>query len=174
MRKKRIPFALASSLYEVPFSFYKRQGIKVLLLDLDNTLVPYTSSLPDERALLWRQRAKEEGLEVYILSNNTGKRVSDFAEKMDVKYASLMRKPFSGPLKRFLANHGYAPSACMMIGDQIMTDVTACNGANVRCILTEPLDSHEPPWTKFNRLFDKPKRKKIKRLGLAKSWEEIK
>ena len=43
----------------------------------------------------------------------------------------------------------------------------------IRAILTEPLDPHEPPWTKFNRIFDKPKRKKIFARHLAPDWKEI-
>ncbi len=173
MLKKRIPYALAASLYEIPFSFYKAKGVKTVFLDLDNTIVPYVCPSPDERAKNWCLEAKRNGLEVCILSNNTGKRVSLFAKDLGVEFASMMRKPFSGPLKRFLRTKNLDSNECIMVGDQIMTDVTACNGAGVRCILTEPLDSHEPPWTKFNRLFDRPKREKIKKKGLAKPWEEV-
>ena len=173
MLKKRIPYALANTLYEIPFSFYLAKGIKTIFLDLDNTLVPYHCSSPDDRAKKWAQEAKDNGITLYILSNNTGKRVGLFAKELGIEHASLMRKPFSGPLKRFLRTKGLDPNECIMVGDQIMTDVTACNGAHVRCILTEPLDGSEPPWTRFNRLFDRPKRKKIKKLGLAKPWEEL-
>lgn len=173
MLKKRIPYALAASLYEIPFSFYKAKGIKTIFLDLDNTLAPYLWPSPDERAKNWCEEAKSNGLDVYILSNNTGRRVSLFAKELGVGFASMMRKPFSGPLKRFLSSKNLKPAECMMVGDQIMTDVTACNGAGVRCVLTEPLDPHEPPWTKFNRLFDRPKRKKIRKEGLSRPWEEI-
>lgn len=173
MLKKRIPYALAKTLYEIPFSFYLGKGFKTIFLDLDNTLAPYARATPGEDAKRWAKQAKENGLSVYILSNNTGKRVGLFAKELGIEHASLMRKPFSGPLKRFLMAKDLNPNECVMVGDQIMTDVTACNGAGVRCILTDPLDPHEPPWTKFNRLFDRPKRKKIKKLGLAKPWEEI-
>ncbi len=173
MLKKRIPFALAASLYEIPFSFYKAQGIKTIFLDLDNTLAPYSRPLPEDRAKSWCAEARRNGFSVYILSNNTGARVSRFAKELGIEFASMMRKPFSGPLKRFLKEKSLNPQECMMVGDQIMTDVTACNGAGVRCILTEPLDPHEPPWTRFNRLFDRPKRKKIKEKGLAQPWKEI-
>lgn len=173
MLKKRVPYALANSLYEIPFSFYSSCGVKTILLDLDNTLVPYACPVPDDKAREWAKEAKENGFEVYILSNNTGKRVGLFSKELGVSHASMMRKPFSGPLKRFLKTKGLKAEECIMVGDQIMTDVTACNGAGVRCVLTEPLDGHEPPWTRLNRLFDRPKRKKIKRLGLAKPWEEL-
>ena len=49
MNKKAIPFAIASSVYEIPFSFYKENGIKHILLDLDNTLACYKDKLPSEK-----------------------------------------------------------------------------------------------------------------------------
>ena len=51
MNKKAIPFAIASSVYEIPFSFYKENGIKHILLDLDNTLACYKDKLPSENEL---------------------------------------------------------------------------------------------------------------------------
>ena len=173
MRKKTVPFALAESIYEVPKSFYLEHGIRFLLLDLDNTLVPYSVSYPDERFLSWAKEMEDAGLSLCICSNNSGKRVSNFALAAGCQYASYMRKPFSGPMKKLLKKKGWPQEETLLIGDQIMTDVKAGNGAGVRCLLTEPLDSQEPPWTKFNRIFDRPKRKKIKEKGYAKPWKEI-
>ena len=39
--KKSLPYAHAKSLFEVDPSFFERIGVKVLLCDLDNTLIPY-------------------------------------------------------------------------------------------------------------------------------------
>lgn len=173
MRKKNIPFALAESLYDVPPSFYKDHGFEFLLLDLDNTLVPYFVSSPDERFLSWAKEMNQSGMKLCICSNNSGKRVSKFASEAGCQYACFMKKPFSGPLKKLLREKGWDASKTLLIGDQIMTDVKAGNGAGIRCILTEPIDGKEPPWTRFNRIFDRPIRRKIKEKGLAKPWKEI-
>jgi len=174
MRKRNIPFALASSIYDIDVSFYKKLGIKALLVDLDNTLDHNKVALPGEKTFLWRDAVKREGIRIFILSNNSGQRVGRYATALEVEHRCFMRKPFAGPLKRFLKEEGFAPEDVLLIGDQIQTDILAGNGAGVRCILTEPLDpTHEPPWTVFNRLFDKPKRKKIKKLRLAPDWKEV-
>ena len=174
MWKRNIPFALADSIYDIDPSFFVKAGVKVLLLDLDNTLDHNHVSVPGPRTIEWLKGIRDHGLKVFILSNNSGKRVGTYANALGVEYRCFMRKPFAGPLKRFLAKEGYSKDEVMLIGDQIQTDILAGNGAGVRCILTEPLQpDHEPPWTWFNRLFDKPKRKKIKRLGLAPDWKEV-
>ncbi|MCR5349193.1 MAG: HAD-IIIA family hydrolase [Bacilli bacterium] len=173
MRRRCIPFALAETIFEIPASFYQSLGVKAVLVDLDNTLDPYVVSDPTESPKKWKEALLGAGLRIVILSNNSGKRVSRYATELGVEHRCFMKKPFSGPLKRFLAQENLKPGEAILVGDQIMTDVQAANGAGVRCVLTEPLDPREPPWTKFNRLFDRPKRKKIKAKGLAPDWKEI-
>ena len=173
MRKRVIPFAYAESIYDILPSFYEAHGVKVILCDLDNTLDPYWVKEPTPRALEWAEKIKARGLGIVILSNNTGKRVERYAKLLGVEFQGMMKKPFSGPLKRYLRNKGLKPEEVMLVGDQIQTDVKAGNGAGVRTVLLEPLDPKEPPWTKFNRLFDRPKRRRLKKLGLLKDWRTI-
>lgn len=173
MTKRCIPFALAQDIFEIDPSFYKALGVTAILVDLDNTLDPYSVDEPTERPIAWKKRLEEAGLRIVILSNNSGKRVTRYAKALGVECRCFMKKPFSGPLKRFLAEEHLSPKEAILVGDQIQTDVKAANGAGVRVILTEPLDPKEPPWTKFNRIFDRPKRKKIYEKHLAPNWKEI-
>ena len=172
MNRRNVPFALAQSIYEIEPSFYLNLGVKAVLVDLDNTLDPYVVAMPTQRAFDWRDALVKEGLRIVILSNNSGKRVRRYATALGVECRCFMRKPFSGPLKRFLAEENLKPEEVILVGDQIQTDVKAANGAHVRAVLTEPLDPREPPWTKFNRIFDRPKRKKIQQKKLAPNWKE--
>ena len=173
MRRRNIPFALANDIFEIAPEFYASLGVKVLFVDLDNTLDPYTVSEPTERTLAWKKSMDEAGIRVVILSNNSGKRVHHYASLLGVDCRCFMKKPFSGPLKKVMAEEHLSKDEVLLVGDQIQTDVLAGNGAGIRVILTEPLDLTEPPWTKFNRIFDRPKRKKIKARHLAPSWKEV-
>ena len=60
-----------------------------------------------------------------------------------------------------------------MIGDQIVTDISCANGAKVKSVLTEKLVPEDQPTTRFNRLFDNPLRKKLKKKNLLKDWRQI-
>jgi predicted HAD superfamily phosphohydrolase YqeG len=61
----------------------------------------------------------------------------------------------------------------MMIGDQLITDVAAGNRAKLRCIYVDKLVKEDQPTTRFNRIFEKPKRKKLFKKHLLREWEEI-
>ncbi len=173
MLKRWIPFAHANNVYDIPVDFFVKQGVKVLLSDLDNTLITYALAHPTEDCFRFVKELKDHGIELVICSNGLGRRVGPFAEELGVEARCFLRKPFAGPLKRFLKEKGWSKEEVMLVGDQIQTDVLGANGAGIRCLLTEPLGSYEPPWTKFNRLFDKPKRKKILEKHLTPEWEEI-
>jgi len=155
------PTYRANSIFEIPLSFYAEHGIKVVLSDLDNTLDDYRVQTPSPRTRELIENLKKAGIEFYIASNNTSKRVSVYAESLGIKVFSGLMKPFSGPLKKLIQNEGFKKEEVVLIGDQVLTDVKAGNGAGIMTILTEPISKGDIIWTRFNRVFEKKKRKKI-------------
>ena len=170
MNKANIPYRHATSAFEVDPSFFLNLGIKVVLCDLDNTLAFYGSSAPTPECRAWVCKMKNAGIEVYICSNGLGKRVAKFGAALNVPCAFFMRKPNPKPLLSLLKEKGWNKEEVILIGDQIQTDVLAGNRAGIKVLLTEPLGKKEPPWTKWNRLFDKPKRRKLNKKGMLISW----
>ena len=170
MFKSFIPFAHATSIYEIPVDFYKKQGVNVLLIDLDNTLDSYRLLIPTERAVKLVNSLKESGLKVIIVSNNRGKRVSSYANAIGCPCISSTRKPFSGKIRRFLKENGYEPAETMLVGDQLMTDVLAAKGAHIRVVLTEKIVKEDQFTTHFNRLLDRPIRKHLRKKGNLPDW----
>lgn len=173
MTKRDLPFAKANSIYDIPPEFFRGQGIEVVLSDLDNTLLPYGEKEPSAEALAYKKRLEDAGILLVICSNGLGERVRDFAERLGVEAAGFMRKPCKGPLKRLIEERGWKPESVVLIGDQIQTDVRAANGAGIRAILTDPFPCKEPIWTRFNRIFERPKRRKIAEKSLVPNWEEV-
>lgn len=133
-----------------------------MLLDLDNTLASHRTRKADAVSQAWAKRMKESGLSLYIVSNNTSRRVKEYAESLGVEALSGLAKPFSHKLRRLLKEKGFAPERCVLIGDQLLTDVLAANGAHLRSILSEPLSPDDPPWTKVNRFLERKKRRAFK------------
>lgn len=175
MRKTVIPFGYCRSVYDVPTAALRKLGVKCVLVDLDNTLDAYHATSPSPRAFELKKRLEEAGIDLIIVSNNKGGRVSYYASSLGIKAKCLMLKPFAFRLNRLIKRLGYGKDEVILIGDQIQTDIIAGNRAKIRTILTEPLDeSIEPPWTKWNRHFDKPKREKMRQLGLLKDITEEK
>ena len=173
MWKRLIPFAHAQSIFEIDVSFYKDLGVKFILVDLDNTLDSYKTATPSKRVIDLKEDLLMEGIELIITSNNTGKRVTKYARALGVRFMSKLAKPFSKRLLRKLKGLKIYRHEVILIGDQIVTDISCANGAGIRSVLTEKLVEEDQPTTRFNRLFDNPLRRKLNKKHLLKDWREI-
>ncbi len=49
--KSFIPFAHSGSIYEIDVDFYKRNNVRTLFMDLDNTLDSYRAREPKDNTL---------------------------------------------------------------------------------------------------------------------------
>lgn len=173
MLKVRVPFAHASSIYQIDVSFFKKLGVKYVLTDLDNTLDSYKTKLPTEKAKELKKLFESNGLELVIISNNTGKRVSTYATALGVRYLSSVGKPFAKKLLRKLSENKIDIDLSIMVGDQVVTDITCANRAGIKSVLTDKLVKEDQPTTRINRLLDRPLRRALKRKHLLKDWREF-
>ncbi len=123
---------------------FTNRGVKLLVLDLDNTLSPYGEDRAAARLLDWVTQMKRAGLELFILSNNRGDRPALFAKQLGIGFSGHARKPFSKSLKALLADKGLAPSEVALIGDQIYTDVLCAVNTGVLSVLVRPIALSNP------------------------------
>lgn len=170
MFKNFIPFAHSQSIYEIEPVFYKRNGVKVLFMDLDNTLDSYRAKIPQETTKELVKTLKEAGIIPVIISNNKAKRVCDYANMLGVEFLSSARKPFSFKIKRELQKRGVTNNQVMLVGDQMMTDVLAGKGANIKVVLTEKIVKEDQWTTHINRIFDRPIRKYHRKRNNLIDW----
>ena len=170
MCKRFIPFAHAQSIYEVPSDFFVKNGVSLLLIDLDNTLDSYRLRKPTERAINVIKAIKTTGVTPVIVSNNREKRVKGYADEAGVECIFSAHKPFSGRIRNFLKEKGVSSDEVMLVGDQLMTDVLAAKGAHIRVLLTEKVVKEDQWTTHINRLLDRPIRKHLKKKGKLPDW----
>lgn len=173
MLKRFIPFAHAKSIYEIDVNFYKKLNIKYVFADLDNTLDSYKQKTPLALAKKLKYELESNGIELIITSNNTGKRVEKYSNDLGVKYWPHVGKPFARGLLKIINKLNIDKEQTIMVGDQIVTDISCANGAKIKSILTEKLVKEDQPTTRFNRLFDNILRKKLRRKKLLKDWRQI-
>ena len=173
MLKRFIPFAHAESIYKIDLSFFEKLGIKYVFADLDNTLDSYKQATPLERAKKFKADLEKLGIELIIVSNNTGARVQKYSKELGVRHFSSLAKPFSFKLKKIMKAANIKPEEVVMVGDQTVTDISCANGAKIKSILTDKLVPEDQPTTRFNRLFDKPLRRKLEKKNLLKDWRQI-
>ena len=173
MLKIHIPYAHASSVFDIDVGFFKNENIKTILCDLDNTLDSYRTKTPSKRVFELKETLAKAGIDLIIVSNNTGKRVTEYASALDVPFISSIRKPFAKKLLAKMKDMGIDLSTTMLIGDQTVTDIPCGNRAGVKTVLTDKIVKEDQPTTHFNRLFDRPIRRALKRKKLLRDWRTL-
>ncbi len=170
--KKQI-FVSAKSIYDIDINFYKKFNIKFLLLDLDNTLDSYKTKVPSEKTIELFKKLKENGITPIIISNNSGPRVSKYAECAGVMYLGKARKPFGKRLIKFLNEKNIDKNFCVFIGDQVITDMGVANRTNIKGILTDKIVNEDQWMTRFNRPFDRILKRRLLKKQRLINWRTV-
>ena len=173
MLKIHIPYAHASSIFDIEMDFFKKEGVKTLLVDLDNTLDSYQTKTPSKRVYELKDKLAENGIQMIIVSNNTGKRVTTYATELNVPFISSIGKPFARKLIKKMKELGIDLTTSMMVGDQTVTDIACGNRAKIKTVLTDKIVKEDQPTTHFNRLFDRPIRRSLKKKNLLREWRNL-
>ena len=130
----------ARDIYEITGEALERRGFRLLLADLDNTLVPYGVPLPDKRLKAWRDDLSAHGVTLFVLSNNRHEsRPRIFSQALDVPYIGHAGKPRTPSFLKAMERMGVTKEQTAIIGDQVFTDVLGGNRAGVSTILVEPI-----------------------------------
>lgn len=166
--KKYIPNIYKKSIFEIDYNILKKNNIKCIIFDLDNTLMMVSDDIPSSKVKKLVESLKKDFV-LYIASNNKSKkRVGKVAEFLDIDYVNYALKPFSRGFKKIMKKENLKPEECSNIGDQIVTDVLAGNRLNMLTILIDPLSNVELKVTKFNRFFERRIVKKLDKKNLFK------
>lgn len=131
---------VADNIYQLTGEALQRRGIRLLLADLDNTLVPYGVPLPDEKLKAWRDDLAAHGVTLFVLSNNRhAQRPFTFANGLEVPYIGHAGKPKTPSFFKAMEQMGVTPQETAIVGDQVFTDVLGGNRAGVTTILVKPI-----------------------------------
>ena len=133
----------------------QKSGIALLMLDFDNTIVPYTTDVPTAEMEAWLQKAQASGLTVCVVSNSKKPRVQKFCAARGIPCFTHARKPFPKGIRACMAHYGLEPRQCALCGDQIFTDVLGANCAGVRSLLIPAIHNHNI-WLKLRHLLEIP------------------
>lgn len=141
MRLPLIPAYRFGSIYEIDPARLQARGIRLLLADLDNTLVPYRVKVPDARLAAWRDELAAHGVALFLLSNSRKPgRAQRFAEALGIPYEGHAGKPRVGGFRRAMARMGVGPEETAIVGDQIFTDTWGGGNARILTLLVDPIE----------------------------------
>lgn len=123
---------------DVTPAFLKKEGIKLLLCDLDNTLRLHSEKEPADELADWIDDLRKAGIRVVIISNNGRKKMMQkFCEPIGIDCVWWAKKPLSIKLTETMEKYNAKPKETAMLGDKITTDVWAAKFAKIRAYKVE-------------------------------------
>ena len=150
-----LPKIIVPALTDVTEELLSSRGVQLLMLDFDNTIVPYTTSIPTEKMQLWLESMSKSDIQLCVVSNSRKDRVKVFCEKFHIPCITHANKPFSRGIRACLARFDMAPEKCALVGDQIFTDTLGANCTGVTSILVQAIDNHNI-WLKLRHVAELP------------------
>jgi uncharacterized protein len=161
-----MPDEYVSSVYEIDLDKLWEIGKRLLLTDLDNTLVPWNHPDVPAPLLNWIQTATNRGFKVCIVSNNTGPRVQAFAQLSGIHAVGAAKKPKPHGYRQALQQFDVPVTEAVMVGDQLFTDIRGGNLYGLYTILVLPINKKEWWGTKMTRQLEKYAMRRLVKRGL--------
>ena len=135
-----VPDLMRESIYDLKPRMFTEKGIRLVLLDVDNTLAPYTVHEATGALQGWVSEMRAAGLELYILSNNKGNRPETFAAALKLPYRKRSRKPFTRTAREIMAERDCGPDRTALVGDQVYTDMLCAKRCGAYAVLVKPIE----------------------------------
>ncbi|HOB86645.1 MAG TPA: YqeG family HAD IIIA-type phosphatase [Bacillota bacterium] len=154
-RRLLFPRQHLNNIFELDPEALKAKGIKGIITDMDNTLVPWDDRTVYPRLKEWLASLREQGFRLCIVSNSTPDRGSRLAEELGIPAIWHAVKPRRRSFRRALEILELSPQEVAVIGDQIFTDVLGGNRLGLYTILVTPISDKEFIWTRFMRKLER-------------------
>ena len=150
-----LPKVVATEVSDLTPERLQDLGIQLLMLDFDNTIVPYTSDIPSDKVICWLDRMKQSQIQLCVVSNSRKGRAAEFCRVHGISCITRAKKPFIKGIRKCVAQFEVPASKCALVGDQIFTDTLGANRAGITSILVRAIDNHNV-WLKLRHLAELP------------------
>ena len=150
-----LPVAVAEQITDLTAEMLQNRGIQLLMMDFDNTIVPYTTNVPTREFCQWLDRMSAGDIRLCVVSNSRKDRVKQFCRQHGLDCITHARKPFSKGIRECLKKYGLPPAQCALVGDQIFTDTLGGNFCGVQTILVRAIHNHNF-WLKARHVLEMP------------------
>lgn len=150
-----IPKMLCPALTDLTVERLHRAGVTFLMLDFDNTIVPYTNDVPTPEMEAWLQAMQASDIGLCVVSNSHKTRVVKFCQARGIPCITHSKKPFSKGIFQCRDKFSLDLSHAALVGDQIYTDVLGANCAGAVSILVRPIHLHNI-WLRLRHVAELP------------------
>ena len=142
MLNKLYPDTYLDSIDDIDFEMYYKKGIRGIVSDIDNTLVPHGAPA-DEHIIKVFEKIHGMGIDTCLISNNKKLRVEPFAKAVNSKFIYDAHKPSRESYKKAMELMISDKESTLFIGDQIFTDIWGANRTGIETVMLKQIDKKE-------------------------------
>ena len=150
-----LPKLITGELTDLTPELLQAHNIRLLMMDFDNTIVPYTTDVPTEKMAAWLRDMNASDIRLCVVSNSKRNRVRVFCDAYGIDCITHAKKPFTKGINECLAKYGIPAEQAALVGDQIYTDTFGANNAGVMPILVRAINNHNI-WLKLRHVAELP------------------
>ncbi len=147
------PHEYVEDVYSIPYWALYKKGIRGLIFDIDNTLVPHGQDCTEEMVALF-EKLHKIGFSTLLLSNNSVQRLEKFNLNIGAHYIADSNKPHVEGFQRALAMLQMSKREVVVIGDQVFTDICGANDSGIPSILVKYIGHEKWEWKGFRRYLE--------------------
>lgn len=132
------PTYIVNCLKEISPKELVGRGVKGVIIDMDNTLAYDNSYRLIPGVQDWVESVKAAGLKIVIASNGFAVRVYPVARGLQLPFICHCYKPRVKAYEKAARKIGLTPKDCVMIGDQLLTDICGANWCGMESYFVMP------------------------------------
>ena len=151
MLEQLFPDLILNEISEIDAATLWQKGYRLLIFDIDNTLVAYHEKDATEKASAFIRFLQEKGFHAALVSNNNRERVERFNKELKLFSVPRAMKPFKRGMKKVMEHFGVPPEKTVLCGDQILTDILGGNRLGLYTILVTPIEINENRFFRIKR-----------------------
>lgn len=133
------PDIYQKDVFSINYEKLKKKNIKVLIYDIDDTLIPSNEIKLKKETINLITKLKKD-FKIILLTNSPSFRSNKIKNQLDVDCYSLSMKPLKYNLNKIMKN--YDKKDVVLIGDRLLTDIKLANNYNIMSILVDPITNH--------------------------------
>lgn len=131
--------SLEGSILQLSTEIIQQYGLKGLVLDVDETLVPFTVDTASPELQQWVEQIRSH-VDLWLVSNNLSEvRIGNIARSLNLPYYLGAAKPSRRKIRAALQAMNLPAAQVGMVGDRLFTDVLAGNRLGMFTIFVEPI-----------------------------------
>ncbi len=144
-----------NQIFDITPEFIRNENIQGILVDMDNTLLPWNDIKISKETFEWIDSIKLSKIKICIITNSGKERTSTVMTDTNLDYIHTAFKPFPFSFIRGRKILGVKRENICVIGDQMITDALGSKILGYKCIIVNPMSPKEQKGTAINRFFER-------------------